>query len=138
MNVPTIKITPHHPEMGVAFPWPASMAHGAPRLGLVAAIDAPIKARQGYVVRVPCGLSVELPAGVAAWINTHRSIETHYGISVVGSPVRLDCRHCGSIEVCAAIDPSWMSHMLIHPGRQVAQLVIDASVVHWQIQKQEG
>lgn len=89
---------------------------------LSAAIDKPIMIAPHQTVKIPTGLSMELPENTFGGIYARSGIATKEGLAPANKTGILDCDYRG--EIIVALHNHSDEHRIIEPGQRIAQLII--------------
>ena len=71
---------------------------------------------------IPCGISLEIPAGYEGQIRPRSGLAAKHGITVLNSPGTIDSDYRGEVKVIIVNYDTW--HYKINHGDRIAQLVI--------------
>lgn len=91
-------------------------------MDLKANIDEPIELKPLSRVKVPTGLSIELPAGYEAQVRPRSGLAAKHGITVINSPGTIDADYRG--EICVLLVNLSDTPFVINPGERIAQMVV--------------
>jgi dUTP pyrophosphatase len=103
-------------------PLPHYATSGSAGLDLLAAIDADIALAPGARLAVPCGIAIELPAGVEAQVRPRSGLALNHGITCLNAPGTIDSDYRG--EVKAILVNHGQAPFAITRGMKIAQMVI--------------
>ena len=101
---------------------PKRATEGSAGYDLSACLDAPVCISPGQTMRIPTGISIELPKGTAGFVFARSSVATKFGVAPANCVGVIDSDYRG--EVIVALRNS--SHVIynIEHGNRIAQLVI--------------
>jgi dUTP pyrophosphatase len=114
--MPTIKYQRLHPHAST----PEKGSAGAVGRDLRAAIDAPITLHPQQIARIPTGLAVEIPKGVAMLIIPRSGLSSK-GLMMLNSPGLPDWDYRGEIYV--TLGNVLGETYTIAPGERIAQII---------------
>ena len=89
---------------------------------LYACLEAPVSIAPGQTVKIPTGLSLELPAGTAGLVFARSSLGTKRGLAPANKVGVIDSDYRGELMVMLHNHSADTQH--IAPGERVAQLVV--------------
>ena len=89
---------------------------------LSAAIDNTIMIAPHCTVKIPTGLSVELPDGTFGGIYARSGIASREGLRPANCTGVIDSDYRGAIEVALHNDSD--THRIVEPGERIAQLIV--------------
>ncbi|HYC79303.1 MAG TPA: dUTP diphosphatase [Planctomycetota bacterium] len=102
-------------------PYPRYMTAGAAGVDLHAATTEPVIVKMGDVVRIPTGLSFEIPPGYEGQVRARSGLAFEKGLALVNAPGTIDSDYRGEIQVivtCLSSTP-----LVIRRGLRFAQIV---------------
>ena len=103
---------------------PKRATRGSAGYDLFACLDSDICIKKGDLVKIPCGISIELPNNnYAAFIFSRIGLGTKYGISLSNGVGVIDSDYRGEIQV-GLCKISGDENYIIKNGDRIAQLVI--------------
>jgi dUTP pyrophosphatase len=103
-------------------PLPSYATPGSAGLDLLAAIDGALEIAPGARAAVPCGIAIELPAGVEAQIRPRSGLALNHGITCLNAPGTIDSDYRGEIK--AILINHGESAFKLARGMKIAQMVI--------------
>ena len=103
-------------------PLPFYATAGSAGLDLLAAVESDIELLPGARMAVPCGIAVELPAGVEAQVRPRSGLALNHGITCLNAPGTIDSDYRGEIK--AILINHGEKPFKIARGAKIAQMVI--------------
>lgn len=101
---------------------PKKATPGAAGMDLYACIKNDININPGDLVKVPCGIAVEIPEGYGAFIFARSGLGIKHGITLSNGVGVVDSDYRG--EICAGLCNVGKESYVIHSGDRIAQMVI--------------
>lgn len=101
---------------------PSYATPGSAGMDLRAAVQDEVTLKPGERKVIPCGFSMELPAGFEAQVRPRSGLAAKNGITVLNTPGTIDSDYRGEVMVILinlGHDP-----FVIHRGDRIAQMVI--------------
>ncbi len=89
---------------------------------LSACLDEDVVVEAGSYVKVPTGLSIQLPHGYEAQVRPRSGLAAKHGITVLNSPGTIDSDYRG--EVAVLLINLGKERFIIHHGDRIAQMII--------------
>ena len=106
---------------------PQYATEGSAGADLCALLDSPVTVAPGETVKIPTGISIELPVGLAAFVYARSGSATKRGLAPANKVGVIDSDYRG--EIFVAIHNHSKDTATVEPGERIAQLVI-APVIH--------
>jgi len=103
-------------------PLPFYATAGSAGLDLLAAVESEIELLPGARMAVPCGIAIELPAGVEAQVRPRSGLALNHGITCLNAPGTIDSDYRGEIK--AILINHGDKPFKIARGAKIAQMVI--------------
>jgi len=103
-------------------PLPFYATVGSAGLDLLAAVENEIELLPGARMAVPCGIAIELPAGVEAQVRPRSGLALNHGITCLNAPGTIDSDYRGEIK--AILINHGEKPFKIARGIKIAQMVI--------------
>lgn len=101
---------------------PKKATPGAAGMDLYACMENDISINPGDLVKVPCGIAVEIPDGYGAFIFARSGLGIKHGITLSNGVGVVDSDYRG--EVCVGLCNVGKESYVIHNGDRIAQMVI--------------
>ena len=102
---------------------PEYMTDGAAGADLSACLDRPMIVEKGQRVRVPTGLSVEIPKGFEIQVRPRSGLAFKKGLTILNAPGTIDSDYRGEIQVILINLSEGVQ--TIEPGERIAQAVLN-------------
>lgn len=117
-----VKVKKVSDKIGQSIPFPRYATEGAAGLDLPACLDEPLTVPPGASVKVPTGISLDIPFKYIAGLVFPRSgLATRHGITLANAVGVIDSDYKGEIMV-AVFNQSDRAYT-INPGERIAQLL---------------
>lgn len=101
---------------------PEYATKGSAGMDLSACIEEDLQISPGEIVKVPTGISIQLPdSSIAAYVFPRSGLSSKHGISLVNSVGVIDSDYTGEI-ICPLINHGKTDYM-VKKGERIAQLV---------------
>jgi len=116
-----IKVGVRRDPAAADLPYPQYMSAGAAGADLHAHVREQVIVRQGEIVRIPTGLSFEIPPGFEGQVRARSGLAFEKGFAVVNAPGTIDSDYRGEVQVictCLSSTP-----LVVRRGMRVAQIV---------------
>lgn len=101
---------------------PQKATSGAAGMDLYACIDEDIEIQPSNLVKIPCGIAVEVPDGYGAFLFARSGLAVKYGITLSNGVGVVDSDYRG--EICVGLCNVGSQAYTIKNGDRIAQLVI--------------
>ncbi len=101
---------------------PYKATSGAAGMDLYACLDKNITINPGDLVKVPCGIAIEIPDGYGAFIFARSGLGIKYGITLSNGVGVVDSDYRG--EVCVGLCNVGKEAYIVRDGERIAQMVI--------------
>ncbi len=102
---------------------PARATNGAAGYDLFACLESDVCIKKGNLIKIPCGIAIELPSDYAAFIFARSGLSIKNGISLSNGVGVIDSDYRGEIQVglckVAGDEP-----YIIRNGDRIAQLIV--------------
>jgi dUTP pyrophosphatase len=116
-----IKVAVRRDPAAADLPFPKYMTEGAAGADLYAAVVEPLIVKMGDVVRIPTGVSFEIPRGYEGQIRARSGLAFEKGFALVNAPGTIDSDYRGEIQVIATCLSS--TPLVVRRGTRIAQIV---------------
>lgn len=113
-----VRVLPH----AEGLPLPAYESDGAAGMDVRAAVNADVVLSPGEIVRIPTGLTVEIPAGYEIQIRPRSGLASRHGVTLPNAPATIDSDYRG--EIVIALIHHGREPLTIERGMRIAQLVL--------------
>ncbi|NUQ81109.1 MAG: dUTP diphosphatase [Bacteroidetes bacterium] len=101
-------------------------------MDLRAAVAEPVILNPGDRRVIPCGFSMELPAGFEAQVRPRSGLAAKNGVTVLNAPGTIDADYRG--EVMVILVNHGQESFTVHRGDRIAQMIIaPVSRVEWEV-----
>lgn len=101
---------------------PEYATKGSAGMDLSACIEEDLQIRPGEIVKVPTGISIQLPdSSIAAFVFPRSGLSSKYGISLANSVGVIDSDYTGEI-ICPLIN-NGKNDYTVKKGERIAQIV---------------
>lgn len=101
---------------------PTRATCGSAGMDLYACIDNDIEINPGELVKIPCGIAIEIPFGFAAFVFARSGLGIKHGITLSNGVGVIDSDYRG--EVCVGLCNVSNKSYVIHKDDRIAQIVI--------------
>lgn len=102
-------------------PYPRYQTDGAAGADLHAHVTEPLIVKMGDVVRIPTGVSFEIPPGYEGQVRARSGLAAEKGFALVNAPGTIDSDYRGEVQVVATCLSS--TPMVVRRGMRIAQIV---------------
>jgi dUTP pyrophosphatase len=117
----TIRVGVRRDPSAADLPYPRYMSAGAAGADLHANVVEPLIVKMGDVVRIPTGLSFEIPTGFEGQVRARSGLAYEKGFALVNAPGTIDADYRGEVQVIATCLSS--TPLVIRRGMRIAQIV---------------
>ena len=101
---------------------PKRATAGAAGMDLCACLETPLKISPGDLIKVPCGIAIEVPQGYGAFIFARSGLGIKHGITLSNGVGVIDSDYRG--EICVGLCNVGKEEYTINDGDRIAQLAI--------------
>lgn len=101
---------------------PQKATLGSAGMDLSACLDEEIQIKPGDLVKIPCGVAVEVPFGYAAFVFARSGLGIKHGITLSNGVGVIDSDYRG--EVCVGLCNVGKENYVVKDGDRIAQMVI--------------
>jgi dUTP pyrophosphatase len=117
----TIRVGVRRDPSAADLPYPRYMSDGAAGADLHAHVADQLIVKMGDVVRIPTGLSFEIPRGYEGQVRARSGLAAEKGFALVNAPGTVDSDYRGEVQVIATCVSS--TPLVIRRGMRIAQIV---------------
>jgi dUTP pyrophosphatase len=117
----TIRVAVRRDPSAADLPYPQYMSEGAAGADLHAHVVESMIVKMGDIVRIPTGLSFEIPRGYEGQIRARSGLAAEKGFALVNAPGTVDSDYRGEVQIVATCLSS--TPLVIRRGLRIAQIV---------------
>ena len=103
---------------------PSYATGGSSGMDLRAAVQSPIVLNPKEYRLIPCGFSMEIPAGFEAQVRPRSGLAAKHGITVLNSPGTIDSDYRGEVQVI--LINLGQEAFTVNRGERIAQMIISS------------